>query len=86
MKNHAKILKPALLAAAMAAGYGCRMLARYDIGGQLGGFVRALIYFGLFTGWTVRVRRSIPQRPARGYLASAGGADADLDLRAHHQI
>jgi len=73
VKNHAKILKPALLAAAMAAGYGCRMLARYDIGGQLGGFVRALIYFGLFTGWTVRVRRSIPQRPARGYLASAGG-------------
>ena len=54
------------LAAAMAAGYGGRMLARYNIGGQLGGFVREQIYFGLFTGWTVPVRRSIPQSPARG--------------------
>lgn len=53
--------------------YSCRMLAKFDIGGEIFSLVRAMIYLALFDVWIVRVKRTVQQRSIQRYLLIAGG-------------
>ncbi|MDO5591214.1 MAG: hypothetical protein Q4F98_09235 [Lachnospiraceae bacterium] len=53
--------------------YSCRMLAMFDIGGEIFSLVRAMIYLALFDIWIVRVKRTVQQKTIQRYLLIAGG-------------
>lgn len=60
MKRNTKQLIPMILAfTIIAAGYSCRMLAMFDIGGALGSYIRAALYLLLFSLWGYSLDRRI---------------------------
>ena len=65
MKRNTKQLIPMILAfTIIAAGYSCRMLAMFDIGGALGSYIRAALYLLLFSLWGYSLDRRIIQTQA----------------------
>ena len=65
MKRNTKQLIPMILAfTIIAAGYSCRMLAMFDIGGAWGSYIRAALYLLLFSLWGYSLDRRIIQTQA----------------------
>ena len=78
MKRNTKQLIPMILVfTIIAAGYSCRMLAMFDIGGAWGSYIRAALYLLLFSLWGFSLDRRIIQTQAvqslRLYNASVKG-------------
>ena len=62
MKRNTKQLIPMILVfTIIAAGYSCRMLAMFDIGGAWGSYIRAALYLLLFSLWGYSLDRRIIQ-------------------------
>ena len=65
MKRNTKQLIPMILVfTIIAAGYSCRMLAMFDIGGAWGSYIRAALYLLLFSLWGYSLDRRIIQTQA----------------------
>ena len=69
MKRNTKQLIPMILVfTIIAAGYSCRMLAMFDIGGAWGSYIRAALYLLLFSLWGYSLDRRIIQTQAQHCL------------------
>lgn len=65
MKRNTRQLIPMIVVFTLiAAGYSCRMLAMFDIGGALGSYIRAALYLLLFSLWGYSLDRRIIQTQA----------------------
>lgn len=63
VKRNTKQLLPMIFVfTVIAAAYACRMLAKFDIGGSYLNYVRAALYFCLFSLWGVSLDRRIIQK------------------------
>lgn len=63
MKRNTKQLIPMILVfTIIAAGYSCRMLAMFDIGGAWGSYIRAALYLLLFSLWVIPLTDALYSR------------------------
>ena len=63
-RNKKQLLPMILVFTIIAAGYSCRMLAMFDIGGAWGSYIRAALYLLLFALWGFSLDRRIIQKQA----------------------
>ncbi len=70
--NRRKIWMAVAVGMLLFAAYGCRMLGKFDIGGQGPRFVRAFFYLSFFAVLTNSWSRSVVQRHTRQYMVSVG--------------
>ena len=69
MKRNTKQLIPMILVfTIIAAGYSCRMLAMFDIGGAWGSYIRAALYLLLFSLWGYSLDRRIIELVTGGVI------------------
>ena len=67
-RSRKQILCAIFVFAIIAAAYGCRTLARLDIGGKEYNFIRAGLYLLLFSAWGFYLDRRIIQKQVLHYL------------------
>lgn len=67
-RSRKQILCAIFVFAIIAAAYGCRTLARLDIGGKAYNFIRAGLYLLLFSAWGFSLDRRIIQKQVLHYL------------------
>lgn len=67
-RSRKQILCAIFVIAIIAAAYGCRTLARLDIGGKEYNFIRAGLYLLLFSAWGFSLDRRIIQKQVLHYL------------------
>lgn len=80
-RSRKQILCAIFVFAIIAAAYGCRTLARLDIGGKAYNFIRAGLYLLLFSAWGFSLDRRIIQKQVLHYLRMISALIIWISLR-----